>query len=80
MILGMEPKNQVICTTCCRVMAKYISIYFSKDWMALDDYKVHQKQKLYCEGFALDCVWPSLGMVGSAGTPLKMFSSENVIL
>ena len=24
----MEPKNQVISTTCCKVMAKYISIYF----------------------------------------------------
>ena len=28
MILGMEPKNQVIWTTRCKVMAKYISIYF----------------------------------------------------
>ena len=25
--------------------------------MTLDD-KVHQKQKLFCEGFALDYLWP----------------------
>ena len=28
MILGMEPKNQVTWVTCCKVMAKYVSIYF----------------------------------------------------
>ena len=27
MILGMEPKNQVILTTRCKVIAKHISIY-----------------------------------------------------
>ena len=53
---------------------QYISIYFSTDWRALDDHKVHQKQKLFREGFASDCVWPSLGMVGNAGTPRKNVS------
>ena len=69
----MEPKNQVIWTTRCKVMAKYISIYFSKSWMTLDDHNVHQKLKMFREGFALDYVWPSLGIVGNAGTPAKMF-------
>ena len=36
--------------------------------MTLDD-KVHQKQKLFCEGFALDYARPSVGMGGNAGTP-----------
>ena len=39
--------------------------------MTLDDQKVHQEQKLFRNGFALDYVWPSLGMVGNAETPRK---------
>ena len=55
--------NQVIWTTSCKVMAKilqYISIYFRKSWMTLDDHKVHQKPKLFCERYALDYLWPPL--------------------
>ena len=43
MILSMEPKNQVIWTTCCKVMAKYISIYFTKSWFPLVSYQLYQK-------------------------------------
>ena len=39
--------------------------------MTLDDHKVHQKKEKHREGFALDYVWPLLGMVGNAGTPPK---------
>ena len=37
--------------------------------MILDDIKVHKKQKLFREGFALDYVWPLLGVVRNAGIP-----------
>ena len=67
----MEPKNQVIWTNRCKVMAKYISIYFSKSWFPLVSNQVHQKQKLFREGFALDYVWPSVVTGSSAGTPSK---------
>ena len=30
--------------------------------MILDDIKVHQKQKLFHEGFALDYIWPLVSM------------------
>ena len=33
----MEPNNQVIWTTRCKVMAKYISIYFDIFYKKLDD-------------------------------------------
>ena len=49
-ILGMEPKNQVIWTTRCRVMAKYTSIHFDIFRQKLVYYKVHQKQKLFRDG------------------------------
>ena len=55
----MRPKNQVIWTTPCKVMAKNISIYFAKIWLTLVGNKVHRKQQLVLEGY----VWPSLGMV-----------------
>ena len=74
----MEPKNQVIWTIRCKVMAKYISIYFSKSWLALVGHKDNQKQKLFREGFALDYVWPSESMGVNARTPKKMFLSENL--
>ena len=35
-------------------MAKYIS----KSWLALVGYQLHQKQKLFREGFAPDCLLP----------------------
>ena len=47
--------------------------------MTLDDHKVQQKQKFFSERFALDYVWPSLVMVSNAGTPEKIFLSENMI-
>ena len=46
LILGMEPKNQVIWTTCCKVMAKYISIYFTKSWFPVVSYQLEQKQNI----------------------------------
>ena len=57
--------NQVIWTTSCKVMAKilqYISIYFRKSWMTLDDHKVHKKQKMFREWYAWDYSWPSESM------------------
>ena len=42
--------------------------------MTLDDHKVQQKQKLFREQYALDYLWPSLGMVGNAETPRKNVS------
>ena len=42
MILGREPKNQVIWTTRCKVVAKYISIYFDIFQQKLDDIGGHQ--------------------------------------
>ena len=50
LILGMKPKNQVIWTTRCRVMAKYTSIHFDIFRQKLVYYKVHQKQKLFRDG------------------------------
>ena len=41
---------------------QYISIYFSKSWLTLDDIKVHEKPKLFREGYALDYSWPSKSM------------------
>ena len=50
-----------------------ISIYFSKCWFILVYIEVHLKQKLFCEGSALDYVWPSVGIGGNARTPQKCF-------
>ena len=50
---------------------QYISIYFTKSWFALVCHEVHQKQKLFCEWYKLDYLWPSLVMVCNAGTPSK---------
>ena len=47
--------------------------------MTLDDHQVHQKQKLFREGFALDYVWSSVVMGCKTGTLSKMFLSKNVI-
>ena len=35
-MFGVEPKNQVIWTNRCKVMAKYISIYFDIFYEKLD--------------------------------------------
>jgi len=70
----MMSKNQIIWTTRCKVMAKYISIYFDifqQKWFPLVSYKEHQKQKLFRGGFALDFVWPLVGMGRNAGTARK---------
>ena len=45
--LFWSQKNQVIWTTRFKVMAKYISIYFTKSWMTLDDHKLDQKEKCF---------------------------------
>ena len=37
---------------------QYILIYLTKNWLAWVGYKLHQKQKLYREGFASDYLWP----------------------
>ena len=58
---------------------QYISIYFSKSWLALVGHRVNQKQKLFREGFALDYVQPSESMGVNARTPKKMFLSEILI-
>ena len=63
---------------------QYISIYFTKSWFALVCHKVHQKQKLFCERYKLDYLWPSLVTISNAGSsgpepPQKMFPSEIVI-
>ena len=42
----MMSKNQIIWTTRCKVMAKYISIYFSKIWFPLVSDNVHKIQKM----------------------------------
>ena len=61
MILGMEPKNMVILTTCCRVTAiyifQYIVIYFSKSRVTLVYIIVYQKQKCFME----DLQWTTCG-------------------
>ena len=71
MILGMEPKNIVILTTCCRVTAiyifQYIVIYFSKSWVTLVYIIVYQKQKVswrICNGLRV-------ALVLTSGTPKK---------
>ena len=74
----MEQKIQVIWSTRCKVLARYISIYVDVFQQKQVSSKVHQKQKLFREGFALDYVWPLLGMVGNAVTPPKNVS-ENVL-
>ena len=60
MILGMEPKNIVILTTCCRVTAiyifQYIVIYFSKSWAHWFT-SLYIKNKKFRGGFAMDYVW-----------------------
>ena len=70
----MEPKNQVIWTTRCKVMAKYISIHFDifmKSWVPLVSYLLDQKQIYFRGGFALGYLWP-LDVIGcNAGTPSK---------
>ena len=60
LILGMEPKNQVIWTTRCKFIAKYISMYCDIFQQKMDDIKIQQKQKLLHEGFALD--WTTSGL------------------
>ena len=49
--------------------------------MTLDDPKVHQKQKLFREGYALDYSWPSKSMQweSTPEPPQKMFLTENMI-
>ena len=42
--------------------------------MTLDDHDVHQKLKMFREGFALDYVWPSFLMALNAGTSRKKVS------
>ena len=64
-------KNQVIWTTRCKVMAKYISIYITKSWMALDNDQLDQKQKMIslmiCIGLLVALILNSL----NTGTPSK---------
>ena len=64
-------KNQVIWTTRCKVMAKYISIYFTKSWMTSDDQHLHQKQKYFHLWYALGYSWPSFRKILKARTPRK---------
>ena len=76
----MEPKNQVIWTTRCKIYGQaYVSIYFSKSLYTFVYIEVHQKHKLFCEGFSLDYLWPSVGMFGNAGTHSKKILSENIV-
>ena len=61
LILGMEPKNQVIWTTRCKVMDK--CIYFNIFQQKLDAFGIpqstsHHSKKVFREGFALDYIWP----------------------
>ena len=58
-------------------MAKYISRYFGKSSFALVCYKLDQKQKLFREGFALNYLWPSVGMGRNSGTPPTKCSATN---
>ena len=68
----MEPKNQVIWTTCCKVMVKYISIYFDyfmKSYVPLVSYKLDVNIFVEDLQFALSYAWPVGGIGGNAGTP-----------
>ena len=72
MILGREPKNQVIWTTCCKVMVKYIfqyiSIDFMKSYVPLVSYKLDVNIFVEDLQFALSYAWPLGGIGGNAGT------------
>ena len=65
----MEPKNHLDhpLQTCGQI---YFNIFHQKLFYS-GQHKVHQKQKLFREQYALDYLWPSLGMVGNAETPRK---------
>ena len=52
----------------------YGRIYFNifqQKWFPLVYYKEYQKQKLFREGFALDFVWPLVGMGRNPGSARK---------
>ena len=42
--------------------------------MTLDDHKVHQKQKVFRGGFALDYLWPLYRIGKNSGTPSNNIS------
>ena len=65
MILGKEPKNQVIWTTCCKDIS---SIYCIKSWLALVGHKVRNK-KNNCFVKNMHYVWPSGGIGGALEPP-----------
>ena len=83
MILGMEPKNQVIWTTCCKVMAKHISIYldiFYEKLVGSGWPQARSKTKIFswriCIGLLVALDWNE----PERRNPLKKrFLSENMI-
>ena len=75
--------NQVIWTTRCKVMAKYISIYFDIFYEKLDDFgwpPARSKTKIFslmiCIGIFLACVQKNSE---NRNPPKKVFLPENVI-
>ena len=71
LILGMEPKNQVIWTTRCKVIAKYLSIYFEIFYERLVCHQLDQKQKKIRGETATGYLWPLDVIVCNGGTPSK---------
>ena len=69
MILGMEPKNQVIWTTHCKVMAKYISIYcyiIQQKLVSYMSYSIAKEKKWSKNG------WKKVPLEGGRGGTVKV--------
>ena len=79
----MEPKNQVIWTTRCKVMAKYISIYFDIFYEKLVYSGSPPARSKNKNLFINYMTWTTCGLNSPRFTPpeppKKMFLSENVI-
>ena len=52
--------TKIVTTTQESLPRSFGQIYFSKSTVTLVYIEVHQKQKLFLEGFAVDYIWPSL--------------------
>ena len=78
-MLGMEPKNQVIWTTCFKVLAKYFSIYFDIFYGNLVYHQLDQKRSLFSLMICIE-IFLAFGRNWIERNLLKkMILSENVI-